>query len=879
MAKAMSSGKKKITSLWARVRGKKRSAALSEVRYAEEGTFAKVVRFVRHPLRLIAMALAALAVSLGLTTTGAMVSAVLGTLIGVVLGEVLGRSRYRLPLVLGSIGLIATIGFGAGVLSVTGETIPDALGPATALGVSAILRYGFLAFGVTAGLRAFAIRKPAGLALELAVVIASFAVLFAAHRDGVIARPLWLSDWAWQKGVDPAEVFLFLGGGAAVILAVLLILERKGGRTVSSLVFLPLIALFAIACLDVVGRPTPEAEDGLGLTRTEEGQPPPDLDDEDPGHGPNQGPDGGPGPQNGGGDGGGGGGNRDGGGGGGTGDGGGGGGSRDGGGGGGGGDGSTGGGGGDGSTDGGGGGGSRDGGGGGGGGDGSTDGGGGSGADAQIPPPPSNGQGQGQGPSATSADLQDQQQDSQQGPPSPMAVVVLENDYSPPSGGYYFRQEAWSDFNGTRLVPSTLPDADRDTLVDFPTAETTVESPPPDMRSSVRARVALLVDHQHPFALESAVSFRPMQNPNPERFARMYRFESLSQSADYGSLLRKTAGNPAWSEEVRAMYLEQHPDPRFAELANEIIERELPPEMRDDPFARALAIKLYLDKELIYSTRERHANAADPTVDFLFGNRTGYCVHFAHTAVLLWRAAGIPARSGTGYMVPEENRQGGSAILIRSSDAHAWPELYLEGVGWVVLDITAERNLDQGGEPVDDDLQRLLGEMARDEPPDPEDTIRDEEEEETPLDRMWAFLLANVWPILGGLVALVLLVLYGVKAWRRIAPAFASGRQLPTVGYRAWLDRLAEVGFAREFGETREAFASRVGDVSPAFGKMTALHVAAHLRPKEAPERPEFDRKKWHELGSSAKKELRQKTKWWRRALGWLHPISFLDAK
>jgi transglutaminase-like putative cysteine protease len=869
--------KKKTTmgSLLARLRGKKRSTALAEVRYAEEGTFARVVRFVRHPLRLLAMALAALAVSLGLTTTGAMASAVIGTLSGVVLGEVLGRSRYRLPLVLGGIAGVALLGFGAGVLSTTGETIPDALGPATALGLSAILRYGFIAFGVTAGLRAFAIRKPSGLALELVVVIACFAVLFAAHRDGVIARPLWLSDWAWQKGVDPAEVFLFLGGGAAVILAVLLILERKGGRTLSSLVFLPLVALFAIACLDVVGRPTPEAEDGLGLTRTEEGDPPNDQDTDNPGNGGQQGPDGGGPRPNNSGDGGaggqtgqdggtGGGGNRDGSAGGGGGDGG---------------DGGGGGGGADGGRDGGGGGGRGDGGGGGGGGDGGRDGGGG-GADAQFPPPPPNGgQGQGQGPSATSADLEDQQQDSQQGPPSPMAVVVLENDYSPPSGGYYFRQEAWSDFNGTRLVPSTIADADRDLLVNFPTAETAVEPPPAGMRAAVKARVALLVDHQHPFALEGPVSFRPMQNPNPERFARMYRFESLSQSSDYGALLRKTAGNPQWTEEVRAMYLEQHSDPRFLELANEIIERDLPPEMRDDPFARALAIKLYLDKELIYSTRERHANAADPTVDFLFGNRTGYCVHFAHTAVLLWRAAGIPARAGTGYMVPEENRQGGSAILIRSSDAHAWPELYLDGVGWVVLDITAERNLDQGGQPVDDDLQRLLGEMARDEPADPEDEIRDEEEEETAFDRMWTFLMTNVWEILGGIVVLILLVLYGIKAWRRIAPAFASGRQLPTVGYRAWLDRLAEVGLAREFGETREAFAERATTVAPAFGKMTALHVAAYLRPREAAERPEFDRKQWHELGASAKKELRGKTKWWRRVLGWLHPISFLDAK
>ena len=71
----------------------------------------------------------------------------------------------------------------------------------------------------------------------------------------------------------------------------------------------------------------------------------------------------------------------------------------------------------------------------------------------------------------------------------------------------------------------------------------------------------------------------------------------------------------------------------------------------------------------------------DPTADFLFGDRTGYCVHFAHAAVLLWRALGIPARVGTGYRTEEDDRHGSSTILIRASDAHAWPELYLDGIG------------------------------------------------------------------------------------------------------------------------------------------------------------------------------------------------------
>ncbi len=457
-----------------------------------------------------------------------------------------------------------------------------------------------------------------------------------------------------------------------------------------------------------------------------------------------------------------------------------------------------------------------------------------------------------------------------------MAVVVLYDDYSPPAQSYYFRQETWSEWNGSRLVTAEAPGVDDDILAEFPTRRVTVRGPPEEARSRVRGRVAMLVEHQHPFALESPTSFRPVDNPNPDRFVRAYEFESQAQELGYGELIGREAGDPEWSDEVRELYLTQHPDPRIAELSAQILEEsDIPPALTDDPFARALATKLYLDRELIYSTAERHAGAEDPMIDFLFGNRIGYCVHFAHSAVFLYRAAGIPARVGTGYMVPEENRRGGSSILVRGSDAHAWPEIYLEGVGWVVLDIAAERNLDQPGQPVDEDMQRMLGEMAREDPADPEDEIEDEEEEE-------AFELpAPLWVIALILLGLALAVLYVIKVWRRMSPLFASSKGLARVAYRAHLDRLAEVGLSRDYGETREAFAARVEKIAPSFAKMTALHVAARLGNPSAPpdSRDELDRGKWRELGRAVRREVRSTIKLWRRLLGVLHPVSFLDSR
>jgi transglutaminase-like putative cysteine protease len=72
-------------------------------------------------------------------------------------------------------------------------------------------------------------------------------------------------------------------------------------------------------------------------------------------------------------------------------------------------------------------------------------------------------------------------------------------------------------------------------------------------------------------------------------------------------------------------------------------------------------------------------------VDFL-NAREGYCVHFASTMAVMARALGIPARVAVGFLpgsVQTDNKR-----IISSHDAHAWPELYFGGVGWVRLEPT-----------------------------------------------------------------------------------------------------------------------------------------------------------------------------------------------
>lgn len=831
----------------------------------------------RHPLRLLAMGLGAFALAWDVAVIEGVIAAIVGALVGVVAGELLGRSRLRLPIVVGLLGLVPLVVWRLTASLGAAEFVADTMGPANALVLGSVLRFASLTFGATAALRALAARRPALLAVELATITAAITTVFASHREGVIARPLWLSDWAWQQGIDPSQALLAVGGVSVVLLAVLLVAESRSGRALSSLATLLALAACAVLFINVVGAPTPGPESELGLTDAGQGQDPRRTDaggqhgrdphgdggagnggreDGGAGHGGPDAGDGGAGP---GGDAG---------------------------------DGGAGAQGGDAGDGGGGGGSDMDAGDGGGSGGDAGDGGGGGGNDAQadvlfphlIPtdgslgnaPLPQDG---GRPPPPSAEQLSDDQSPSNS--PAPMAVVILDDDYSPPSQAYYFRQEVWSDYNGSRLVQTRRSDVDRDIARDFPTYDTPVADVPPTAgRTRVSGKVALLVEHAHPFALESPLRYSPAQNPNPQRFVRAWRFSSLAQTLDYRRLVGRRAGDPRWSEEVRQYFLQGPEDPRYRTLAERIVREGLPERLRRDPFARALAVKLYLDRELIYSTnrRYRRAGEADPTAHFLFGNRTGYCVHFAHSAVYLWRALGIPSRISTGYHSDESNRRGGSTIMLQARDAHAWPELHIEGMGWIVLDIAAERNIDPpgSGSAPDEDLQRILGEMARQEPPNPQELPPrpNQPRPETHRARNFGYgLLAAV--------LLALVALYAVKLWRRVVPALASPRQLPRVGYRKALDLLAEAGLHRAEGESREAFAARVAARVPSFVEITAMHLSARLGdPARAPqEHPWGSRGEWSTRLTTLRRELPAAAPRWRRALGLLHPASWLDAR
>lgn len=70
---------------------------------------------------------------------------------------------------------------------------------------------------------------------------------------------------------------------------------------------------------------------------------------------------------------------------------------------------------------------------------------------------------------------------------------------------------------------------------------------------------------------------------------------------------------------------------------------------------------------------------------FLLESRKGYCSYFATAFVLLAREAGFPARYVQGFCIPIENTK---ETMVYSGMAHAWPEVYVEGIGWIPFEPT-----------------------------------------------------------------------------------------------------------------------------------------------------------------------------------------------
>ncbi len=141
---------------------------------------------------------------------------------------------------------------------------------------------------------------------------------------------------------------------------------------------------------------------------------------------------------------------------------------------------------------------------------------------------------------------------------------------------------------------------------------------------------------------------------------------------------------PAW---VVENYLQVPADTtdRTKELARRITEG------LDTTYDKTMAITSWLRRNIEYSRETVPPPEDVERIDwFLFEYQVGFCNWYASAEVVLLRSLGIPARLAVGFARGDFHVQD-AYYEVRGDDAHAWPEVYFPGYGWIEFEPTVNQ--------------------------------------------------------------------------------------------------------------------------------------------------------------------------------------------
>ena len=107
----------------------------------------------------------------------------------------------------------------------------------------------------------------------------------------------------------------------------------------------------------------------------------------------------------------------------------------------------------------------------------------------------------------------------------------------------------------------------------------------------------------------------------------------------------------------------------------------------ESDYEKITAIQKYLHNFTYNLTPGSVPEGQDFVDYFLFDKNEGYCTYFATAMAVMSRAAGLPSRYKEGYLLPEE-KTGEDYYSVYGTNAHAWAEVYFEGIGWIAIEAT-----------------------------------------------------------------------------------------------------------------------------------------------------------------------------------------------
>lgn len=303
-----------------------------------------------------------------------------------------------------------------------------------------------------------------------------------------------------------------------------------------------------------------------------------------------------------------------------------------------------------------------------------------------------------------------------------------------------------------------------------------------------------------------------------------------------------------------------YPEERLPELTT-VLELEKFP--REDLYRCAEEVIRFLERHMRYRLDTPATPLNKDFVEYsLFDSHEGYCAHFASAAVLIFRYCGIPARYATGYSASSQRfvevGDGMYSAVLTGAQAHAWAEIYVDGVGWVPVETTP------GAAAFDEDnrleLLMRLGELTGDVTysamvdPDEEDDddeddeddattqpgliheledLDDEDDEEDGEEEQWRITPGGAAVCLSSFLllaaaAVICTAFLRRRHWRRSLEE-TRGRERAFLFYRNMRSALRVLGCSRKLILTEEAFWERLETVLPTQEKKDYDRICAIL--------------------------------------------------
>lgn len=221
---------------------------------------------------------------------------------------------------------------------------------------------------------------------------------------------------------------------------------------------------------------------------------------------------------------------------------------------------------------------------------------------------------------------------------------------------------------------------------------------------------------------------------------------------------------------------------------------------------------------------------------FLYESKSGYSVQYASAATLMFRMFGIPARYVVGYAAPKNlfrgQPDGTYEAVLQDDNAHAWVEIYVEGQGFMPVEMTP------GALGTAEEVEFIGDAVTSQDAPeeDSKDSEEDKQDEEKKYNPWKEWFNGNLESVIHVIMAVIIVSFVCVSVItcirRRRRNLGLNRKRAPeeriTDIFKAYYRQLVKHGMSPETESYSEAFALEVQKQNPTlpqeeFEKMMAL--------------------------------------------------------